>query len=143
MSPLILTTAPDSPYDVEIANVGNLAGNARGGIPVERAAQRLREFQDEDGKPLTGKKLEDAAKKFADDRGLKTKSFKTIDEDVEERLRVEAGAVPRVDDAREVSRKYGERVRAQVEGRESTLVPEDLPPQETSELPPIDPDQEA
>src|SRR4051812_27960276 len=104
MSPLIFTTDPSSPYPVEIANVGNLAGNARGGIPVDEAAVTLRELQ-EDGEPLSGKKLEDAARAFADDRDLRVKQVKTLDARARERLRVEAGAFPAGKSTEEISRE--------------------------------------
>jgi hypothetical protein len=53
--------------DVAIIGVG-IADEA--GVPVERAAQTMRELQDDDGKPLSGKQLLDAAKQYADRNGL-------------------------------------------------------------------------
>lgn len=104
--PIIFTTDASDPYDTEIANVGVLGGSARGGIPVERAARTLRELQDEDGKPLSGRKLEVAAERFARDRGLVAKSVKSVDE---EALRVESGAFPAGKSIREISGEASER----------------------------------
>jgi hypothetical protein len=138
LSPLIFKTADDHGYDVEIANVGVLGAFGKGGIPVERAAETLHHLQDEEGKPLSGKKLEDAARDFAEARGLKTRTIKNLDEDAEERLRVEAGAFPRGKSAREISEEYGAQARAQLEAHregDAPLTPEDLPPQATQTFP--------
>jgi hypothetical protein len=60
-------------------------------VPLDRAAEVLHELQDDKGKPLTGKALDDAAKAFADARGLKVvtlpkeeKSESKTDEEVKE-----------------------------------------------------------
>lgn len=53
-----------------IPGVGQAAADGKGGIPVELAALEVTELQDGKGKPLTGQKLKDAAKAFAEDRDL-------------------------------------------------------------------------
>lgn len=69
-------------YEIQIAGVGVAGPNGQGAIPIERAAQVMPELQerdergypivDEDGqvRPLSGSKLDAAAKAFADARGL-------------------------------------------------------------------------
>lgn len=112
----IFTTAPDSPYDVELEGVGMLGGSARGGIPAERAALRLRELQNDDGEPLTGNALRKAAEDFAKARGLATATVKDVDEDA---LRVESGAFPKGLSVREVSEQASGRDAAVWEAHEA------------------------
>jgi hypothetical protein len=146
---LVFRTDPDNPYAVEIAGVGTLGGSGRGGIPVEHAAKFMTELQDDKGKPLTPKKLEAAARKFADDHGLKVTSVKNFDPDdpfdeTLERLRVEAGAFPRGYSPAEISAMHDDAVRAQLEAHEvaeSPLLPEQVPTQETSVLPETPPQE--
>lgn len=151
MSPLIFTTAPDWGYDVEIGGVGTLGAFGKGGIPVDHAARSMRELQDDDGAPLTPKKLERAAREFAERRNLRVRSVANLDPDdpadpTLEKLRVEAGAFPRGKSAREVSEEYGAMVREQVEAHQeggAPLTMADVPPQETQQLPETPPTQEA
>jgi hypothetical protein len=104
--PLVIHTPKNQPYDVEIAGVGVVGGSGRGGFTAERVAQVAQELQDDEGKPLTGKKLEDAATAWAESRGLAVKSLKNVDE---EKLRVEGGALPTVHPIEEVARQAAER----------------------------------
>jgi hypothetical protein len=79
---LIFKTPDDSPEPVELLGVGALPGGGQGGVPVEQAALRMQELQehgeddqvklDEAGNeiPLTGKKLETAAREWAESVGL-------------------------------------------------------------------------
>lgn len=53
---------------IEIGGVG--IADDEHGVPLERAAQRMRELQDENGAPLTGKQLLDAANEWAGRTGL-------------------------------------------------------------------------
>lgn len=53
---------------VEIGAVGLV--DDKDGVSLERASRSMRELQDEDRKPLTGKQLLEAAKEFADRNGL-------------------------------------------------------------------------
>jgi hypothetical protein len=55
---------------VTIADVGVVPANGVGGITLERAAESLRELQNDDGQPLDGAALNSAAKAFAKERGL-------------------------------------------------------------------------
>lgn len=123
MSPLIFTTDPDYPNTVEIANTGVLAGNGDGGIPVERAARTLHELQGDDGEPLTGQKLERAARAWAEDRGLRVRSVKNVDE---EALRVAAGGLPDGPTIEEIANAAAERDRAVIE--EAEVAPDEPPP---------------
>lgn len=136
--PLVFHTPREHPYDVEIAGVGTVGGQNRGGIPVEHAAAVLHELQDDDGKPLTGAKLEKAANAFAAGRGLAVKSLKNIDE---EKLRVEAGAFPAGPKIEEVAWAIAERDRGNfIEHSENPaaapLAPADVLVTETDVLPP-------
>ena len=67
---MFLRTPKDSPHDVDIVNVGYCGPHGALGVSVEHAAKLMTEFQDEDGKPFTGKKLDATAKDWAEERGL-------------------------------------------------------------------------
>lgn len=84
--PLVFKTHEESPEAVDIAGVGVLGANGKGGVPIERAAQVMSELQEqeEDGTlrtrenpdtgldepiPLTGPKLREAARRVAEERG--------------------------------------------------------------------------
>ena len=67
---MFFRTPKDAAYDVDIVNVGYCSPHGEKGVSVEHAAQLMHELQDDDGKPLTGKKLETAAKEWADEHGL-------------------------------------------------------------------------
>ncbi len=103
MATQVFKTNEDAIHSVEILGVGLLGAGGKGGVPVEQAATFMSELQekdkdgvvvlDEDGnpKPLTGQKLKDAAKEFADARGLRVVSLS--DEKVEG-LAQEMGGFP-------------------------------------------------
>lgn len=55
---------------VEIPGIGVCDEDGQGGVLLERAAPRMAELQNEDGKPLTGKTLEAAAKDWAESADL-------------------------------------------------------------------------
>lgn len=57
-------TLSENQPPVEIANVGLL--DAAHEITLERAAERMPELQDEDGKPLSGPELHDAARAWCE-----------------------------------------------------------------------------
>lgn len=80
--PFVFKTKEDSTSDVEIVGAGVAFADGKGGIPVERAAHVMTELQVKDSEtgalelddsgqaqPLTGKKLEQAAREYADARG--------------------------------------------------------------------------
>ena len=66
----VFKTLPGSSDPVEINGIGFCGADAKGGVPVETAAVRMHELQNEDGEPLTGKKLAKAAQEWAEPRGL-------------------------------------------------------------------------
>jgi hypothetical protein len=136
MSPTIFVTNDDAPYSVELAGVGVIGGSGKGGIPVERAAQRIPELQDDNGDPLSGSQLTAAAKRFADARGLACRSVKEIDE---EALTIAAGGFPRGPTIEEIASKAAARDAAFWEADQTARTAEDFPPSETTVLPqPID-----
>lgn len=133
MTTLVFKTTDDAAHPVEILGVGSLGPNGKGGVSVEQAALWMSELQEKDevgrvvldehnmAKPLTGKKLADAAKELADARGWKTASI--ADEKVAT-LPLEWGGAPDRPPAHEVAAASGEALR-----RELGLgtQPEDLP----------------
>lgn len=95
---LVFKTDKDSPDNVEIVGAGVAFAGGKGGVPVEVAARIAPELQvlDESGNPevddddnaipLSGKKLEEAAKEFADARGLKVARVSDTGDSPEEKL---------------------------------------------------------
>ncbi len=63
-------TADDSPYGVEILGAGYVQPYGGAGLSVDLAATSIHELQGADGEALTGKELNEAAKAFAEARGL-------------------------------------------------------------------------
>jgi hypothetical protein len=59
-----------SAFKSKIAAVGLVPADGAGGIALERAAVVMSELQDKNGKPLTGDKLDSAARTWADKVGL-------------------------------------------------------------------------
>jgi hypothetical protein len=130
--PLVLKTKKGSPDSVEILGVGVLGPDAKGGVPIEVAAERMTEFQeknaygavvvDEEGepRPLKGAALQKAAREFAELRGLEV--VNVAEEKIAE-LPTELGSPPDRPDAREVSLAAGERDRRQIEEFNERMVP--------------------
>lgn len=54
------------------------------GVPVEDAALVMRELQDDDGNPLTGRELLDAAKAYAERAGLQVGKSKASPDDAQQ-----------------------------------------------------------
>jgi hypothetical protein len=69
--PKVFRTPADARSSFELVGVGLLGPAGKGLIVIDDAAAKMSELQDEQGKPLTGKRLEDAAQAFADARGLR------------------------------------------------------------------------
>lgn len=88
--PPVFTTKPDAAR-TEIAGLPVLPADGKGGVLVERAAETRAELQQEDGTPLTGAALKNAAESFADLVGIKVG---TISEAKAEKLPQIAGAAP-------------------------------------------------
>ncbi len=109
---LVFKTPEDYPYDHEIVGVGVAHSRGRGGVTLERGAEKMPELQDALGEPLTGKKLEDAGKAFAEERGLEV--VKVSDTKLA-KLPQEAGSAPERPDAIKVAE---EAYRVQYEGEE-------------------------
>jgi hypothetical protein len=100
---MVFKSADDASDHTELVGVGTLFPGARGGIPVERAAEVMSELQeknadgslrlDENGNPipLSGSKLTAAAKAFAELRGIQVAN---LNEDKIAALPAEVGQPP-------------------------------------------------
>lgn len=114
MSQDVFRTHEDAEQPTEIVGVGTLGAGGQGGVPVEQAAQHMTELQEKDkqgrlvtdeygrGKPLTGKKLADAAREVAKQRGWRVSS---VADDKLATLAEEAGSTPDRPPAEEVARQ--------------------------------------
>jgi hypothetical protein len=77
--PKVFKTAEDSPDQIEVVGVGVAGSHGRGGLPIEEAAEKVRELQGPGGVPLKGKALDEAAETFAEARGLEVVNVKAKD----------------------------------------------------------------
>lgn len=114
MSQDVFRSHEDAEDSIEIVGVGTLGARGQGGVPVEQAALNMTELQEKDkqgrlvtdeygrGKPLTGKKLADAAREVAKQRGWRV--TQVADEKLAT-LAQEAGAAPDRPPAVEVARQ--------------------------------------
>jgi hypothetical protein len=81
--PKVFQSKEDSVDRTEIVGVGVLWPGGEGpGVTLESAAETMSELQDENGDPLKGTALTDAAKEFAEARNLRVvdQSEKKLDE---------------------------------------------------------------
>lgn len=70
--PKVFQTQEAAHESVELVGVGLLHPSGEGpGISIEEAAHKMSELQDDEGKPLSGKKLEESARNFAEARDLR------------------------------------------------------------------------
>ena len=103
---LVFRTKDDHPHDVQIVGAGVAGAFGKGGVPVEKAALTMPELQEKDefgwpklddqGQPvpLSGAKLDAAAKDWAESRGLV--ATKASEEKIRG-LAAERGALPDFD----------------------------------------------
>lgn len=120
----VFKTRKDATEDVRVEGAGLLGAGAKGGVPLDRAAQTMPELQATDDlgrlvvddagnpKPLSGAALTKAAQGFADLHGL---DIVDVADDKLDGLRQEAGALPDRPPARDVSISEGERIYGDVE----------------------------
>jgi hypothetical protein len=103
---LVFKTDSEDPNTVEIAGVGLLPANGKGGVAVEFAAPRMRELQDDNGEPLSGADLGKAAREFAKSRGFTVQDIKAEDATAEALWQEAGGPPPLPDRAEESKRLY-------------------------------------